>query len=133
MISGRFDASEQMIQLITSFPSLTHLSCTGICWPTDGVSTAPHTPLPIGLQIITLDSALSLFLHGLLSLPSHHGLRAIRFHCMSLEHIKSVGMLLETIGSSLEELDLGELQEAFGYKDCNAKGQTCYHLAGNFQ
>jgi hypothetical protein len=52
---------------------------------------------------------------------------------MYREDMKSVGMLLKTLGSSLEELDLGGLHTALGYKqlDHDAEGQP-YRLIAIF-
>ena len=59
---------------------------------------------------------LSRKLHG------SHGVRALKFYNMEAE-MKNVGKLLKTLGSSLEELDLGFLCKAQGFKDSDAKGQ----------
>jgi hypothetical protein len=123
MIRSQFDASDQIIQLLASFPSLTHLSCTETHWLRDGVSTVPHIPLPNGLQTIALDSGLSLSLHRLLSLYLHHNVRAIKLNHMFARYTQGVGKLLKALGSRLEELDLGDIHAALGYKDSNADGQ----------
>jgi hypothetical protein len=128
MIFSKFESSEQMNQFIASFPSLVDLDCSQTRWAMDGPLTAA---LPQGLRTITLDSEHSLFFHRLLSRELHPSVRALRFRYMYREDAGSVGMLLKTLGSSLEKLDLGALHTALGYKQCDAEGQP-YRLIAIF-
>jgi hypothetical protein len=116
---SEFDSAEQMIQLIASFPSLTHLSCP---WTGGKCDAAAHTPLPLGLQTITLDSQLSFFFHQLLNFESRPIVRGIKFLPMRPHHIQCAGTLLRTLGSSLEVLDLGDLYSALGHEQTTAEG-----------
>lgn len=126
MVFSKFETSEQMNQVIASFPSLVDLSCSQTRWAVDGPLPAA---LPQGLQTITLDSDNALFFHRLLSRELHLSVRALRFHYIFREETKSVGMLLKTLGSSLEELRLGDLYTALGDKQCDAEGQPCRFIA----
>lgn len=128
MIFSKFESSEQMNQLIASFPSLVDLSCSQTCWEMDGPLTSA---LPQGIRTITLDSEHSLFFHRLLSRELHPSVRVLRFIYIYREQTKSVGMLLKTLGSSLEELHMGNLYTALGYKQCDAEGQP-YRLIAIF-
>jgi hypothetical protein len=105
IIHSTFDSSEQMNQFISSFPSLVDLDCSRTYWPIDGPLTAD---LPQSLRTITIDSNHSLFFHRLLSRELHPSVRALWFHNMFQEDMKSVGILLKTLGSSLEKLHFGD-------------------------
>ena len=126
-IFSKFKTSEQMNQFITSFPSLTHLSCSQTYWETGDI---PTVPLPQGLQSITLDSRQSMFFHQLLSLESHPRVCAVKFHHVLPDYIQNVGILLKTLGPDLEELDLGNLRSALGFNQSNAEGQPYCRIAG---
>ena len=117
---SKFESSGQMSQFIASFPSLVDLSCSQTRWAFDGPLTSA---LPQGLRTITLDSDNSLFFHRLLSRELHPSVRTLKFYHMFQEDTASVGMLLKTLGSSLEELDFGDLYTALGDKQCDAEGQ----------
>jgi hypothetical protein len=100
-----FESSEQMNQFIASFPSLVDLDCYQTYWSIDDPLTAD---LPQSLRTITIESDHSLFFHRLLSRELHPSVRALWFYNMCRVHMKSVGILLKTLGSSLEELDFGD-------------------------
>jgi hypothetical protein len=134
MMHIRFESSEQMNQFIASFPSLVDLDCSQSYWPIDDgpLTYALMAALPQSLRTIALDSHHSLFFRRLLSRELHPSVRALRFYYMYQEDMKSVGILLKTLGSSLEELDFGDLYyEALGDKQCNAEGQP-YRLIAIF-
>jgi hypothetical protein len=117
----KFQSSEQMNQFIASFPSLVDLVCYSTYWATDGSFTAD---LPQSLRSIALNSDSSLFFHRLLSRELHPSVRALRFYDMYREDVESVGILLKTLGSSLEELHFGDLyHDALGDEQCDAEGQ----------
>ena len=124
MVYSIFGTSEQMNQFISSFPSLINLYCSSTRWRRDDDGPL-HDALPQGLQMIALDSHHSLFFHRLLSRESHasHSVRALKFHYIDPADTENVGRLLETLGSRLEELDLGDIYDALGDKQCNAEGQ----------
>ena len=126
MTFSKFETLEQMNQLITSFPSLTHLSCSQTYWETGGM---PTIPLPHGLQSITLDSRQSIVFHRLLSLESHPRVSAVKFRYVLPDYTQNVGMLLKTLGPDLEELDLGNLRGALGFNQSNAEGQPYCRIA----
>jgi hypothetical protein len=102
---SKFKSSEQMNQFIASFPSLVDLNCAMTHWPIDGPLTAD---LPQSLRTITIDSDHSLFFHRLLSRELHPSVRALWFCNMCPDDMKSVVILLKTLGSNLEELDFGD-------------------------
>jgi hypothetical protein len=120
MIFSKFESSEQMNQFIGSFPSLVDLYCSQTQWAIDGPLT---TALPQRLRTVALDSHHSLFFHHLLRRELRPGVRALRFPSMFREDTKSVGMLLKTLGSSLEELHFDDLYYALGDRQCDAQGQ----------
>ena len=126
-IFSKFETWEQMNQFITSFPSLTHLSCSQTYWETGGI---PTVPLPHGLQSITLDSRQSIVFHRLLSLESHPRVCAVKFHYVSLDYVQDVGTLLKTLGPDLEELDLGDLRCALGLNQSYTESQPYCRIAG---
>jgi hypothetical protein len=101
LIDIKFQSSEQMNQFFASFPSLVDLDC----------SRTYTAALPQSLRTITIDSEHSLFFHRLLSRELHPNVRALRFGCIYQEDMKSVGILLKTLGSSLEELHFGSFVE----------------------
>ena len=123
---SKFETSEQMNHLITSFPSLTHMSCSQTYWETGGILTVP---LPHGLQSITLDSDQSIVFHQLLCLESHPRVCTVKFHYVLPDYVPNVGMLLKTLGPDLEELDLGDLRCALGFNQSNAEGQPYCRIA----
>jgi hypothetical protein len=109
MMHSTFDSSEQMNQFIASFPSLVDLDCSKTYyWAIDGPLTLTAA-LPQSLRTIAIDSEHSLFFHHLLSRELHPSVRALRFYNdMCQEDMESVGILLKTLGSSLEELHFGD-------------------------
>jgi hypothetical protein len=122
-----FDSAEQMIQLIASFPSLTHLSLPWTACKNDGPTC---TPLPLGLKAIALDSRLSSIFHQLLSFELHPIVRSIKILPVWAGYTQGVGTLLKTIGSSLEELDL---YSSLGSQQRNARSQSCCRFTRNFR
>jgi hypothetical protein len=106
MMFSKFELSEQMNQFISSFPSLVNLDCSRTSWPIDD---GPLTvALPQSLRTIRINSDHSLFFHRLLSHELHLSVRVLRFHYIYREDMESVGILLKTLGSSLEELYFGD-------------------------
>jgi hypothetical protein len=100
----KFETSEQLNELIASFPSLTSLSCLDSLWTS---YKEPVIPLPCNLNSITLSTYHSTFFDRLLSIESHPNVRRVRFRMPYTEfeaQVDAVGKLLKTLGSSLKHL-----------------------------
>jgi hypothetical protein len=108
LYSATFTADE-LSRFLSSFPSLTNLSHIRN-WTTDGILTAPHAP-PCRLSTITILSQQSMFFHQLLS-QSHHHVRDLDVYMLP-KYAKSTGMLLKTLGASLENLKIRYLDGQF--------------------
>ena len=89
-------------RFLSSFPSLTNLLTRGI---TDGTLTEPYTPLPCHLATITMHSRQSMLFNQLLSLDSHPEVHDLQID-MHPRYVKGAGMLLKTLGASLENLKI---------------------------
>jgi hypothetical protein len=103
-----FDTSAEMTELIASFPLLEHLCCFGmICWE----YAEPVIPLPHGINKITLSADHSTFFDKLLRLEPHPDVRAIKLYNdeYTMDYTKKANKLLKTLGSRLEDLELGEI------------------------
>ena len=109
MVFGKFQTSEEMYRLISTFPSLTHLE---ICEPycTDHLTlTIPLIPLPITLKFLSLPSDYSNHFEQLLSMEAHPHIHALELKFEYLADIRSIGRLLNMTASGLEHLDLDKL------------------------
>jgi len=104
MVYTSFTTSDELSRFISSFPSLTNLLHITRRIP-DGILTAPYTPLPCHLATITTDSHHSRLFNQLLSLGSHPQVHDLHID-MYPGHVKSTGMLLKTLGASLENLKI---------------------------
>jgi len=114
-----FTTCDEMSRFLSSFPSLTNLShVTYQETEIDGILTAPYTPLPCHLATVTTQSHHSMLFNQLLSLRSHPQVHDLQIEIQS-EYVKSTGMLLKTLGASLENLKI----EYFGLN-----GQFSSHL-----
>jgi hypothetical protein len=102
-----FDTSAQMIELIASFPLIKHLHCFSN-W---SKYAEPMIPLPHSINKITLSAYNSTFFDQLLNLEPHPNVRAIKFLQMHKESAKEINKLLKTLGSHLEDLDVGKTSQ----------------------
>jgi hypothetical protein len=100
-----FAESAEMGELIASFPLLEHLHCSpNVYWTKD---TEPMIPLPQSINKITLRDYHSNFFDQLLSLEPRPNVRAIEFFGFAC--FKEVNKLLKTLGSHLEDLQVGKI------------------------
>jgi hypothetical protein len=112
---------EDVNKYIATFPSLTRLSCAGVYWLSNqynriGSLTPLVVPLPSRLRNITMRASNAGFFHRLLSHESHPDVHTLNFVCLGWGSTGPAAILLKTIGSSLEHLDLGELDIGYAGK-----------------
>jgi hypothetical protein len=101
----RFHTSAEMGELIASFPSLEYLCCSAMNW---SEYAEPVIPLPHSINKIALPVYQSTFFDQLLSLEPHPNVRAIELSNLEEPFIKEINKLLETLGSHLEDLQVGK-------------------------
>jgi hypothetical protein len=113
----KFKTSEELNDLIASFPSLTYINCWDTLWQS---YTEPVTPLPRSLTSVTLPPTQLKFFDRLLNLESHPNVPAICLQGIVPEDILGTDQLLKTLGLHLEHLNIVMMNPELGI---NAKGQ----------
>jgi hypothetical protein len=102
-----FHTFAQMTEFIASFPLLKHLGCSS---DTDWSKyEEPMTPLPQSINKITLRDYHSKFFDQLLNLEPHPNVRVIELLEMTGKSMKEVNKLLKTLGSHLEDIQIGKI------------------------
>jgi hypothetical protein len=107
-LDSAFDTSAQMTELIASFPLLERLNSSNADW---SKYAEPMIPLPQSINKITLSAYHSTFFDQLLNLELHPNVRAIKFLQMHERYAKEINKLLKTLGSHLEDLDVGKISQ----------------------
>ena len=94
----------QASKLIGSFPSLSHLSYSGI--PTGFETDESVVSLPQSLRSISTHSGTAFFFHRLLNTEPSPTVRSVTLFYNASDDIRGVGMFLRTLGPNLEDLHL---------------------------
>jgi hypothetical protein len=103
---SRFHRSLKMSELIASFPLLEHLRCPNVDW---FKSDAELIPLPHNINKISLETYHTYFFDRLFSLEPHPNVPAIELLLRNGEHLREANDLLKTLGSRLEDLQVGKI------------------------